>query len=175
MTMAKRASESGVSLLEVLISILLLSLVVLANGSMIRALGVLGVVQYSPARYERPARLRTLAMEYVQAEMEFLRNQPYDMFRDDSVCNPGAPTPIISARRLPSPGAYLTGEPQIPSLFAAADMVVTTEPVVGASPGGCGPRRITVVVYLAPSDVPTTIAGSSGVVFVRGETARSPQ
>lgn len=168
-------SERGLTMLEILLSMFLLSAVALASGALIRSLGVLGVVQFSPTRHERPARLRTLAMEYVQAEMELLRNRSYDVLRDASACAPGSPTPIAAARRVPSPDPYLVGEPEVPPLFAAADIVITSEPVVGAAPNGCAPRRITVLVYLKPSDVPATVGESSGVVFLRGETVRAPQ
>lgn len=172
----RRTAECGLTLLEVLVALLLLStVVVLTSGALIRALGVMGSVQYSSTRYERPARLRTLAMEYIQAEMEFLRNKSYDVLRDASVCNPGPPATISSGRRVPAPDPYLAGEPQVPPLFAAADVVLTTEPIVGVAPSGCAPRRITVLVYLTPTDVPVTVGGSSGVVFLRGETARSSQ
>lgn len=166
--------ERGLTLLEVLISFLLLSIVILANSAIIRSLGLLGVAQSSSD--QRPARLRTLAMEYVQTEMEYLQSWPYEHFRDSAACNPsnGLPTPFANPRRVPT--TYLSGEPLLPSPFFAADIVVTDEPVVnpGTAPLDCRPRRITVNVYLTAADAPATPGGSGGVTFGRGETARAP-
>ena len=90
-----RTRETGLTLLEVLVSLLLLTIVALANSAIIRSLGLLGVAQSSSD--QRPARLRTLAMEYVQAEMEYLANYPYISFRDAGACDPanGLATPFL--------------------------------------------------------------------------------
>lgn len=170
-----RDDETGLTLLEVLVSLLLLTFVALANSAIIRSLGLLGVAQSSSD--QRPARLRTLAMEYVQAEMEYLHNWPYPYFRNPSACSPsnGLPTPFTSPRRVPS--AYLAGEPRLPSPFYAADIVIATDESVvnpGAPPNDCRPRRLTVNVYLTAADAPVTPGGSGGVIFTRGETARAP-
>jgi prepilin-type N-terminal cleavage/methylation domain-containing protein len=166
--------ENGLTLLEVLVSLLLLSIVAFANSSVIRSLGLLGVVQSSSE--QRPARLRTLAMEYVEAEFEFLQNYPYPYFRDATACDPvsGLPTPFTTPRRVPA--SYLTLEPQLPAPFYAADIVVTDEPVVGpgTAPDDCRPRRITVNVYQDAAEAPGTPGGSGGVIFMRGESARAP-
>ena len=169
--------QSGLTVLEILISLLLLSTVVLANGVLVRALGLLGAAQASPSRYERPARLRTLAMEFVQAEMEYLENYPYPYFRDAAACSPtnGLPTPFTSIRRIPA--TYLTSEPRLPVPFYAADILINTDESVvnpDTPPNDCRPRRITVNVYLTAVDAPATPGGSGGVIFVRGETARAP-
>src|SRR3972149_10797515 len=102
MSATNGSSQRGVSLLEVLIAMLLLSGVALSNGVFLRSLGLLGVSQFSSARYERPARVRTLSMEYVQAEMGDLRNRSYMEIRDDASCNPstGLPTALATARRV---------------------------------------------------------------------------
>ncbi len=170
--------EAGMSLLEIMISLLIITTVALANGSVIRAMGALGVVQWSGTRHERPARLRTLAMEYVQAELEYLYNWPYDYFRDASACSPtnGLPTPFVTARRVPS--NYLNAEePLLPSLFAAADVVIASESVVspGTPPTDCRPRRITVNLYLTTADAPASPGGSGGTIFIRGATAIAPR
>ena len=164
--------QSGLTLLEILIALFLLSTVVLANGVLVRALGLLGAAQGSPSRYERPARLRTLAMEFVQAEMEYLRNRSYDELRNAAACLSTVPVPLRPSGggpggRVPADG-YLPGEPRLPSAFAAADILITDEPIVGAAPDNCRPRRVSVNVYLQPADV------TGGVIFLRGETVRAP-
>ena len=167
------SSQNGLSLLEVLIAMLLLSGVALSNGVLIRSLGLLGVSQVSGSRYERPARARTLAMEYVQAELEYLRNRSYMEIRDAAACtpSPGLPTPLADARRVPT--TYIdANEPRLPSLLAAADILFANEPIAGLAPDGCAPRRISILVYLQSPDVPGSIGGG-GVVFLRAETARS--
>ena len=169
-----RSSQRGVSLLEVLIAMLLLSSVALSHGVLLRSLGLLGVSQFSSARYERPARVRTLSMEYMQAEMEYLRNRSYMEIRDAAACNPspGLPVSLASARRVPT--TYVdANEPRLPSLLAAADILLANEPVAGVAPDGCAPRRISVVVYFQGLDVPASIGGSGGVIFMRAETVRS--
>ncbi len=171
---ATGASQRGLSLLEVLIAMLLLSGVALSTGVLIRSLGLLGVSQVSGARFERPARVRTLAMEYVQAELEYLRNRSYMEIRDAAACNPspGLPAPLASARRVPT--AYIDAdEPRLPGLLAAADILFANEPVSGVAPDGCAPRRISIFAYLQSSDIPTSIGGGGGVVFIRAETVRS--
>lgn len=164
--------QSGLTMLEILIALLLLSTVVLANGVLVRAMGLLGTAQFSGSRYERPARLRTLAMEFVQAEMEYLRNRSYDELRDPAACPSTVPMPLRPSGsgpggQVPADG-YLPGEPRLPSIFAAARILITDEPIVGAAPDNCYPRRISVSVYLQPADV------TAGVVFLRGETVRAP-
>ena len=178
MSEPSRRREAGLTLLEVLVSMLLISIVALANGAVIRSLGLIGVVQFSPSRFERPARLRTLAMEFVQAEMEYLNNWSYEHFRDSSACNPtnGLPSPFPNPRR--APANYLNAdEPRLPPQFAAADILIGNEPVVtpGVAPTDCRPRRITVNLYLTAADAPATPGGSGGTVFVRGETAMAPR
>ena len=170
-----REREGGLTLLEVMVSLLLLTIVALANSAIIRSLGLVGVVQSSSD--QRPARLRTLAMEYVQAEMEYLENYPYPYFRDAAACSPtnGLPPPFTSIRRIPA--TYLTSEPRLPVPFYAADILVNTDESVvnpDTPPNDCRPRRITVNVYLTAVDAPATPGGSEGVIFVRGETARAP-
>ncbi|MDR7555694.1 MAG: prepilin-type N-terminal cleavage/methylation domain-containing protein [Armatimonadota bacterium] len=166
----------GFTLIEVIIAMLLLGIVALGSGGVVRSLGLLGRSQVSTGRHERPARLRTLAMEYVQAEMEYLQNRDYYVLRDPAACNPpGAPTPIAAARRVP--GSYLdANEPRLPASFAGADIVITTDPTItapAAAPLDCRPRIVTVTVYLAAGDMPATPGGAGGIPFVRSATARS--
>ncbi len=167
-----RRSETGLSIVEILVSVLLISGVVVANSALIRSLGLLGVTQSTSPRFERPARLRTLAMEYIQAELEYLRNRPYEMFNPTAPCavgfpnipqRPGAGAPGL-AGALPADG-YLTGEPQLPAPFAGARIDIGDEPIVGVDPNGCPPRQVTVTVFLTSADV------TSGTAFARSATA----
>ncbi|MDR7545342.1 MAG: prepilin-type N-terminal cleavage/methylation domain-containing protein [Armatimonadota bacterium] len=175
--------HAGLTLLEILVAIFLVSIVALASGVLIRSLGLLGSTQFSPTRHERPARLRTQAIEYVQAELEFLRNAGYLLLRDNTVCLPGDPTSPYPAQRridlrMPTPGYVSAGEPRLPAVFEAADILISTESVrdyVAAPPAGqdCRPRRITIRVFL-PGDTPAAIGGS-GEIFARGESEISPR
>jgi prepilin-type N-terminal cleavage/methylation domain-containing protein len=172
----RRRSQSGFTILEVLVALVLLSVVAVANGAVIRALGMLGVVQSFAGRDDLPARLRTVAMEYAQAELEYLKNWSYDYHRDSAACNPsaGLPVPFTSARRVP--GAYLgVDEPRLPQLLATADIVVASEPVNNprAAPFDCRPRRIVVRVYLHAQDAPATPGGLGGVVFLESIAVRA--
>lgn len=176
--MRPRRAQQGLTLLEILIAMLLLGLVALASGVVIRSVGLLGAARVSGTQFERPARLRTLAMEYVQAELEYLANRTYYELRDASACNPvgGLPPPIPPVRRVPA--TYIAGtEPRLPAVFAAADILITTDAsVVGPFPSpDCRPRIITVNVYLNASDAPVLPGGSGGAAFLRGATARALQ
>ena len=171
-------ADQGVSLLEILVAILLLAVVAISGGQVMRVtLGAIGSTRLLANREDRPARLRTIAMEYVQAETEFLRNWSYDYFRDDTLCAPpSAPTPFPAMRRVPA--TYLTSqEPRLPAPFAAADIIITSEPVVSpdALPNRCDPRRVTVNVYLSPSEAPALPGGAGGTTFLRGETVVGPR
>lgn len=171
--------QAGLTLLEILVSLLLISIVSLATGWIITSLGLIGGVQLSSGRHERPARLRTLAMEYVQAEMEYLRNYSYVYFRDKGSCEPSSelPEPFAASRQVPPPGAYWPNEPEVPSRFYAARIVIENESV--ATPAGypspvppnCFPRRVTVSVYLTAADADVV----PGVIFARGATVFSPR
>ncbi|MDR7482741.1 MAG: prepilin-type N-terminal cleavage/methylation domain-containing protein [Armatimonadota bacterium] len=174
--MTPRKPDGGFTLIEVVIAMLLLGIVALGSSGVVRSLGLLGRSQISSDRHERPARLRTLAMEYIQAELEYLQNRSYYALRDASACNPpGAPTPIAAARRVPS--SYLdASEPRLPASFAAADIIITTDPTITAPaspPLDCRPRVMSVTVYLAPGDLPAVPGGAGGTPFIRGATARS--
>lgn len=169
-------SQNGMTILEVLVALMLLSVVAVGSGAVIRALGMLGVVQSLPGRDDMPARLRTLAMEYAQAELEYLKNWSYDYHRDSTACNPsaGLPVPFAGARRVP--GAYLSAEePRLPQLLARADIVVASEPVNNptSAPFDCRPRRIAVRVYLHAGDAPVTPGGLGGVVFLESIAVRA--
>lgn len=174
--MRRRHDPRGVTLLEILVALLILSIVVLASGAAVgRAIGFLGVSQ-SSLRTERPARLRTIAMEYILAETEFLRNKAYDDLRDASTCIVGTLPLVHPYRRILQDGAgLLTGEPSVPPPFYAADIAITNEGNVNIN--GCYLRRISVYLYLRQSELPDdgSIGTGKGTVFVRGDTARAPR
>jgi hypothetical protein len=119
-------------------------------------------------------------MEYIQAEMEYLRNRPYAALRD-----PLCPSPTLMldrpgpgsgpGGRVPVPNGYLPGEPELPNSFYAADIVIEDEPIVGTAPNNCLPRRISVRVYLTEADVLTSVEKPDGEIFARGVTVRAQQ
>lgn len=173
---ARWRGETGLGIVEIMISILLISAVVVANSSLIRSLGLLGVTQSTPSRFERPARLRTLAIEFIQAELEYLRNRAYETFNPTAPCaigfinvpqRSGAVSPGLTGV-VPADG-YLPGEPQLPSSFAAARIDIADEPITGTAPNGCPPRRVSVTVFLTASDL------TGGTEFIRGVTAVAPR
>lgn len=153
---------SGLTLLEVLVSLQVLVVVLLAMLPVVHlasgAVGSAGTV---------PARLRTIATEYLEAELEYLRSWDYGHFRG-ALCSLGSGAPFPESRRVPP--AYLDEwEPRLPPQFYAADVELSDEPILGSAPGGCGPRRITVRVYRTAADA------ESGRAFARVATVRAPR
>jgi prepilin-type N-terminal cleavage/methylation domain-containing protein len=165
-------TQRGLSLVELLVAMLLVTVVALVIGGLTKALGVLGITQFAPGRYERPARARTLAIEYAQAEMEYLRGLPYHRLRNAATCTvPGAPSPLPAARRITPAGGGEPGEPPLPALFAAADIVVQDYEAASS----CGVRRITIYVYRNLGDAPASPGEPPGAFFLRADVARSPE
>lgn len=153
---------TGLTLLEVLVSLQLLAVVLLAMLPVVHlASGATGSAGIAPAR------LRTLAGEYLAAELEYLRSWDYGRLRG-ALCTSGSGAPFPERRRVP-PEYLDEWEPRLPPLFYAAEVEVTDEPILGSAPGGCGPRRITVRVYRTSADV------ARGQPFARAVTLRSPR
>jgi hypothetical protein len=153
---------NGLTLLEVLVSLQLLAVVLLAMLPVMHlASGATGSVGVAPAR------LRTLASEYLAAELEYLRSWDYGRLRG-ALCTLGSSTPFPERRRVPP--AYLDEwEPHLPPPFYAAEVELQDEPVLGSAPDGCGPRRITVRVYRTAADA------ARGQVFAWTATVRAPR
>lgn len=158
-------------------SVLVLAVAAVSSWGVVRVtLGVMGSTRVLPSQEDRPARLRTIAMVYVQAETEFLRDQPYELFRNAACVPPaGAPSPLPDSRTItPASGTppRLSNEPLVPQPFDSADVLLADEPAVGPLPSdSCLPRRVTINVYLTAADR----AASPPNVFLRGETAVAPR
>ncbi len=141
--------QSGLTLLEVLVSLQLLIVALLAMLPLVRlSTSALAVIPTASA--PGPARLRTLATRYLEAELEYLRSFPYARFRS-SRCPMSGPPPLPELRRIPGDD-LLDGEPRLPEEFFAAEIEVADEPVGGAVPDGCGPRRVVVRLYRTAED-----------------------
>ncbi len=140
--------QSGLTLLEVLVSLQVLTVALLALLPLVQlSTAALAVVPTASA--PGPARLRTLATRYLEAELEYLRSLGYVRFRS-SRCRMSGPPPLSELRRVP--GDDLDGEPRLPREFFAAEVEVADEPVAGSVPDGCGPRRIVVRLYRTEED-----------------------
>ncbi|MDR7615054.1 MAG: hypothetical protein QN206_09575 [Armatimonadota bacterium] len=155
--------QSGLTLLEVLVSLQLLTLALLAMLPLVR-LGASALASGPDPGIPGPARLRTLAARYLEAELEYLRSWGYAHFRSADCGIPG-PAPLPERRRIP--GSYLPGEPPLPREFATAEVEIEPESVLGPAPEGCGPRRITVRVYRTEEDA------ARGRAFARAALLRA--
>lgn len=128
----------GASLVEVLVSVQLVALVTVMAWPVHRL-----VISATQGGGSSSVRLR--AARYVQAELEYLRSLNYARFRDAARCDVDGPTPFPAVRLLPE-GAE-PGEPELPPPLGVAEVRIADEPALGAAPDGCGPRRVSVVVY----------------------------
>ncbi len=153
--------QSGLTLLEVLVSLQLLTIALLAMLPLVR-LGTAALASAPDASVPGPARLRTLAARYLEAELEYLRSWDYAWFRSAACRMPG-PDPVPERRRVPE--AYLEEEPHLPRGFFAAEIEVGDEPVLGTPPEGCGLRRVTVRLYRTEADVEGKRAFAQGVLL----------
>ncbi len=89
--------------------------------------------------------VRTRAMRFVQAELEYLRSLEYGRFRDPSRCALAGPAPFPPVRSLPE--GREPDEPVLPVFLARAEIRIEDETYAGEPRDGCGPRRVWVVVY----------------------------
>lgn len=131
-------SGRGASLVEVLVSVQLVALVAVVAWPVHRL-----VISATDGGGSSGVRLQ--AARYVQAELEYLRSLHYARFRDAARCNLDGPAPFPPVRLLPE-GAE-PGEPELPLPLRRAEVRIGDEPTLGAAPEGCGPRRVSVVVY----------------------------
>lgn len=155
--------QSGLTLLEVIVSLQLLTVALLATLPLLR-LAASALASGPDSGIPGPARLRTLAARYLEAEVEYLRSWGYAHFRSADCGIPG-PAPLPERRRVPE--SYLPGEPLLPREFAAAEVEIEAESVLGPAPEGCGPRRVTVRVYRTEGDA------ASGRAFARAVLLRA--
>lgn len=132
--------DAGSSLVEALVSVQLVALVVVTTWPLYRLL----LSATEPGAHGASA-VRARAVHYVQAELEYLRTLSYLRVRDPVRCAPQEPAPLAPVRVLPQ-GAQ-PGEPVPEAPLRQAEVRIEDEPVVGAVPDGCGPRRLTVLVY----------------------------
>lgn len=149
-----RIYAKGSSLLEVLVSVQLVALVLALSWPLHRLVLSAG----GPAG--PPGSLNLRAARYAQAELEYLRSLGYAKFRDPATCRVDGPPPFPLVRVLPDEAE--PGEPLPPPPLRRAEVRVEDEPVLGVAPDGCGPRRVSVVVY----------ADDSGRPAARGEMLR---
>ncbi|MDR5708464.1 MAG: hypothetical protein QN172_07720 [Armatimonadota bacterium] len=155
--------QSGLTLLEVLVSLHLLAVAFLALLPLIR-MGASALASGPDSVVPGPARLRTLAARYLEAELEYLRSWSYARLRSVD-CGVSGPPPLAELRRIP--GSYLPGEPLLPQEFAVAEIEIEDEPVLGPAPDGCGPRRIAVRLYRTAEDA------ANGRTFARAVLLRA--
>ncbi len=132
-------STYGASLVEVLVSVQLVAVV------MVMVWPVHRLVASAAEGGGGWSGVRLPALRYVQAEVEYLRSLSYARFRDPATCDLDGPAPFPAVRVLPE-GAE-PGEPALPPPLQRAEVRIADEPALGPAADGCGPRRVSVVVY----------------------------
>jgi len=137
----------GSSLVEILVSVQLVALVMVVAWPVHRL-----VISATGPSGTGPTALRTGAVRYVQAELEYLRSLSYARLRDPARCALDGPVPFPPVRWLPEQAE--PGEPRPPAPLERAEVRVLDEPVTGAAPDGCEPRRVSVLVYGQDPDRP---------------------
>ncbi len=156
--------RSGFSNLEALISLLLISVALVASLRL--TVAVLGVVGKRPAgtaaaAEQRPARLRSVATAWAQSELEFIKQIGFD-----NACDPSASECVLWAPRncagtlssFPSP--YGVG-PSVPPEFRVVRIHITWDPRTPAMQNPDNPseqlsllRLVQVDLYLDEADCP---------------------
>lgn len=166
--------EAGFSLLEVVVSLQLLVLVLLvllplnrlALGTIAQSVALVGSGSHGDGKH--PARLRTLAVEYVHAKLEYLRSRGYELVRS-AECTSASTQPVADAVRLIPPSYIGKGEPRVPPQFARARVQVQDEEVYGVVADGCRPRRVVVSLYRTDADA------AADRPFARGAMVLAPR
>ncbi|MBM3471260.1 MAG: hypothetical protein FJX73_10795 [Armatimonadetes bacterium] len=132
-----RSCTRGFSFLEVMIAALLVSGALVASLRL--TVAVLGVVGKNPAgaaasSEQKPARLRSVAASWTQAELEFIRQIGFD-----NACAPSAGSCVIEFPRncvgedSPAPSPYDVG-PLPPPDFRVVRICVTWDPKTPVMP-----------------------------------------
>ncbi|MDR7606463.1 MAG: hypothetical protein QN116_04390 [Armatimonadota bacterium] len=137
----------GSSLVEILVSVQLVALVMVVAWPVHRL-----VLSAAGPSATGPTAVRTRAIRYVQAELEYLRSLSYDRFRDPVRCRLDESVPFPPLRWLPEQAE--PGEPRPPAPLERAEIRVQDEPVTGVAADGCEPRRVSVLVYGQDPDRP---------------------
>lgn len=139
-----RSCTRGFSFLEVIIAVLLVSIALVASLRL--TVAVLGVVGKNPAgaataSEQKPARLRSVAASWAQAELEFIRQIGFD-----NACAPSVESCVIwfprncQGEASPPPPPYDVG-PLPPPDFRVVRISITWDPKTPVMPNPDNPSE----------------------------------
>lgn len=177
--------QAGLSMLEVLVALTLVVVVMLASVQLVtRVVAQIGSAETALA--ERPARAKTRATQWVQAELEYLRSLGFVELQR-ILLDPTGQTPqwlgssstgTVYRDITPGWSSLAPGEMPLPPGFERARVAVEAE-ALSSLEGGTGPCttncvinafRVRVALYRQASDVPGS-PSEVGNAFVYSETS----
>ncbi|MDI6773232.1 MAG: prepilin-type N-terminal cleavage/methylation domain-containing protein [bacterium] len=154
-----RSCTRGFSFLEVMIALVLVSVALVASLRL--TVAVLGVVGKNPsgaaaASEQKPARLRSVAASWAQAELEFIKQIGFD-----NACAPSAESCVIEFPRNcrgetsppPSPPSPYDVGPLPPPDFRVVRISVTWDPKTPMMPNPDNPSELWSLLRLVRVDV----------------------
>ncbi|MCS7172444.1 MAG: hypothetical protein N0A24_03395 [Armatimonadetes bacterium] len=163
--MRKVTGEGGLSLLEVVVALTLVAVVMLASVQLVtRAVAQIGSARTEQA--ERPARAKTVALQWLQGELDYLRSRGYGYLVQNYLSPTGdwvrsgasVQRTITRARKEP-------GESVLPVGFEKAEVILEVEGLEGC-PGNCmiAVMRARVRLYREEGDAVPFVEGATSVV-----------
>lgn len=163
----ERRGQAGLSMLEVLVATSLVILVLLASVQAVtRTVAQIGYARTPQA--ERAARAKSVALHWLQAELDYLRSRGYGYLTEAYLWPSGAWVSVdggAAVERTITPTAKEPGESALPRDFAKAVVRVEVEGVEGC-PDSCviSVIRVWVRLYRSESDSAPFGVGATSVV-----------
>ncbi len=159
--------QAGLGMLEVLVATSLVILVLLASVQVVtRTVAQIGYARTPQA--ERAARAKSVALHWLQAELEYLRSRGYGYLTEAYLRPSGAWVSVdggAAVERTITPTEKEPGESALPRDFAKAVVRVEVEGVEGC-PNSCviSVMRVWVRLYRSESDSEPFVVGATSVV-----------
>lgn len=164
---ARNRAELGLSMVEALVAVSLVVVVLLASVQVVtRAAAQIGYARTPQA--ERAARAKSVALHWLQAELDYLRSRGYGYLASNYLNPTGAWVRVdggAAVERTITPGAKEPGESALPRDFARAVVRVEVEALEGC-PDVCviSVMRARVRLYRGASDSDPFVEGATSVV-----------
>jgi hypothetical protein len=158
-------SGAGLSMLEVVVALTLVAVVVLASVQLVtRAVAQIGSARTEQA--ERPARAKTVALQWLQGELDYLRSRGYG-YLTENYLNPGGDWIRSGAavQRTLTRTNKEPGENALPPGFEKAEVILEVEGLEGC-PNNCviAVMRARVRLYRQEGDARPFVEGATSVV-----------
>ncbi|MDR5683553.1 MAG: hypothetical protein QN163_05950 [Armatimonadota bacterium] len=168
-------SQAGLSMLEVVVAVTLVVVVLLASMQVVtRTVAQVGTARTAQA--ERAARAKTIASQWLQAELEYLKSQGFGSLVTifTSPTPPAGWTTVGSTRRRTiTPGTQLPGETPLPDTFEKAVITLYVETFEKLNPQCTSNCSIDIITLAARVDL--FRSATDAVPFVSGQTSMVKQ